>query len=123
MSDSELVPELPAPPAPLTTTQLQKILVLWLLMSSNDTITLNQILTKWDADIAPHVTDIPSAKDAFTQFATTKDATGNTPQPGLQDAAQLLQTFVGSDVAINENWGGPGGCKFDWNTVIAMFPA
>ena len=107
-------------PAPgtsnLSTTQLQKLLVLWLLMSANPTgISQSFLSAQWDQDIAPHVTDIPNAKAIFFPFAT-----GGAVPARLQASALELKAFTG---AGGDDWDGPGGCDFTYNSILGMFPA
>jgi len=100
----------------LNTTQLQKLLVLWLLMSANPTeIDQNFLNTQWDQDIAQHVTDIPNAKAIFFPFAA-----GDGVSEQLQASALTLNAFTS---AGGDDWDGPGGCDFTYNSILGMFPS
>jgi hypothetical protein len=100
----------------LTVTQLQKLLVLWLLMSANTT-DLDQtfLINQWDQDIAPHVTDIPNAKAIFFPFAAGPGVSAR-----LQTCSLELNAFT---QAGGDEWDGDGGCIFTYNTILGMFPS
>jgi len=96
------------PTAKLTVPQLQKLLILWLLLTfspDDDPVTE----ARWNADIGPYVTDLPNAHDSFFSFKNNTTSLG--------DVNDTLLDFVNSQPPI---WGGGGSCKFDYKTVAAL---
>jgi hypothetical protein len=99
----------------LSMAQKQKILVLWLLLSTNPGTLPGQIdpddvlNNKWNNDIGPHVAELPYAKECF---ASDKVNTGI-----LVQVARNFQAFAVPSNGTPPIWGGGGVCAMDYATI------